>query len=43
MYFGKHFAWLKYFTYLLSPLLAVNYKRMFCQMCLFEFIRVEGD
>jgi len=29
IYFGKHFAWLKYFTYhlLLVPVLAPNYKQ----------------
>jgi hypothetical protein len=29
IYFGRHFAWLKYFTYhtLLLPLLATNYKQ----------------
>jgi hypothetical protein len=27
MYFGKHFAWLKSFTYRLVPVLAPNYKQ----------------
>jgi hypothetical protein len=27
MYFGKHFAWFKYFTYHLVPVLALNYKQ----------------
>jgi hypothetical protein len=27
IYFGKHFAWLKYFTYRLVPVLAPNYKQ----------------
>jgi hypothetical protein len=26
MYFGRHFAWLKYFAYHLVPVLAPNYK-----------------
>jgi hypothetical protein len=26
-YFGSHFAWLKYFTYHLVPVLAPNYKQ----------------
>jgi hypothetical protein len=27
VYFGRHFAWLKYFSYHLVPLLAANYKQ----------------
>jgi hypothetical protein len=27
IYFGRHFAWFKYFTYHLVPLLAPNYKQ----------------
>jgi hypothetical protein len=27
IYFGGHFAWLKYFTYYLEPLLTPNYKQ----------------
>jgi hypothetical protein len=27
IYFGRHFAWLKYFTYHLVPVLARNYKQ----------------
>jgi hypothetical protein len=27
IYFGRHFAWLKYFTYRLVPVLAPNYKQ----------------
>jgi len=27
IYFGRHFAWLKYFTYHLVPVLAPNYKQ----------------
>jgi hypothetical protein len=27
IYFGGHFAWLKYFTYLLVPVLAPNYRQ----------------
>jgi hypothetical protein len=27
IHFGKHFAWLKYFTYHLVPVLAANYKQ----------------
>jgi hypothetical protein len=26
-YFDRHFAWLKYFTYHLQPVLALNYKQ----------------
>jgi D-alanyl-lipoteichoic acid acyltransferase DltB (MBOAT superfamily) len=26
IYFGRHFAWLKYFTYQLVPVLAPNYE-----------------
>jgi hypothetical protein len=27
IHFGRHFAWLKYFTYHLVPVLAPNYKQ----------------
>jgi hypothetical protein len=27
IYFGRHFAWLKYFTYQLVPIQAPNYKQ----------------
>jgi hypothetical protein len=27
IYFGRHFAWLKYFTYDFVPVLAPNYKQ----------------
>jgi hypothetical protein len=27
VYFGRHFAWFKYFTYCLVPVLALNYKQ----------------
>jgi hypothetical protein len=60
IYFGRHFACLKYFTYHLVPVLAPNYKQnilspakdgkfmlfiswTLCQICLFDFSRVEGD
>jgi hypothetical protein len=58
IYFGRHFAWLKYFTYHLVPVWLrttnitfcrwiklekyVIHQLTLCQMCLFEFIRVEG-
>jgi hypothetical protein len=41
IYFGRHFAWLKYFTYYLVPVLAPNYSissTFYCRLMLEKYV-----
>jgi hypothetical protein len=39
IHFGRHFAWLKYFTYHSEPVLAPNYKQHILEPAKFRKIR----